>query len=79
MIDKEIIKDTAGAVIGFGTFAVKKGVDTVANGFDWEHFNQEVVEDITGALISVTVGFFLMKLWRNLFPDKKKEDGNTGN
>lgn len=74
MIEKEVIKDTVGAVIGFGAFAVKKGVDTVSNGFDWEHFNQEVVEDVTGALISVTVGFFLMKLWRNLFPDKKKEN-----
>ena len=68
MIERERIQDTIGAVIGGGSFAVKKVVDA---GFNWSHFSQEVIEDISGAFISVVVGFFLMKFLRKLFPEKK--------
>lgn len=71
MIDKERIHDTVGAVIGGSTFAAQKAVEVAQNGFDWSHFSQEMVESLSGTLISVTVGFFLMKLWRKMFPEKK--------
>ena len=41
--------------------------------FDFSHFSQEVIEDLSGAVISVTVGFFLMKLWRKMFPENKND------
>ena len=73
MIDKERIQDTIGGIIGGGTFAVKKAIEVANTGFDWGHFSQEVIEDLSGAVISVTVGFFLMKLWRKIFPEKKDD------
>lgn len=77
MINKDTIQDTLGGAIGGGTFAVKKAIEVAGGGFDWSHFSQEMVEDLGGAVISVTAGFFLMKLWRFLFPDKKKDDVQT--
>ena len=70
MIDKERIQDTVGAAIGLATFATNK---VASNSFDWTHLSQEIVEDLLGAVISVTVGFFLMKLWRKMFPEKKND------
>jgi len=65
-----IVKDTIGVVLGAGAFAAKKANE----GFNWNHFNQEMIEDVFGAIISVTVGFVLMRVYRGLFPNKKKED-----
>jgi len=73
MIDKERIQDTLGAVIGGGSFAVTKAYEVASTGFDFLHFSQEVIEDLSGAVISVTVGFFLMKLWRKMFPENKND------
>ncbi len=73
MIERERIQDTIGGAIGGGTFAIKKAVEVAKTGFDWGHFSQEMIEDLSGAIISVTVGFFLMKLWRNIFPEKKSD------
>jgi hypothetical protein len=73
MIERERIQDTIGGAIGGGTFAIKKAVEVAKTGFDWDHFSQEMIEDLSGAIISVTVGFFLMKLWRNIFPEKKSD------
>jgi hypothetical protein len=67
MIDRERIQDTTGAILGAGAFSLKK----VSEGFDWSHFNQEVIEDLMGAIISVSVGFFLMRIYRKLWPEKK--------
>ena len=69
MIEREKIQDTIGAMIGVSSFAVKKVVEA---GFNWSHYSQEMIEDLSGAVISVTVGFFLMKLWRKMFPEKKE-------
>ena len=69
----ERLQDTLGAAISGGSFIVREGLEKVSNGFDWNSYGQEIIEDLTGAVISVTVGFFLMRAYRKWFKRTENE------
>ncbi len=62
----DTLQEVKGALIGAGTYGIRK----VEAGFNWDHFAQEITEDVIGLLISVVGGFFMMRLLGVLFPKK---------
>jgi len=69
-MDNDTIKDSIGIAFGGGAYVIRTALEKAQSGFDWYGYGQEVLEDITGAFISVTIGFFLMRLYRKIFKSK---------
>ena len=69
-------KGEYGAAIGAGSWSIKTIFEKIIYGVDFAQYKQEILEDVTGAIISVTVGYFLMRFYKGIF--KNKKDENTG-